>query len=87
MDRIPRNMGPEIGRIVTFRMYRGGDESGVSGTGYVLYGAIFPNGETVVRWTVPRMPNSTAIYKTFRDFRRIHIDAHPSNNTIIEKIN
>lgn len=67
-----------------FKMHRSGDESGVSGTGYILEGVKFSDGTVVIRWTVKGMPNSTAIYPDFGAFRKIHVDSHPSNNTKIE---
>lgn len=65
-------------------MHRSGDESGVSGTGYVLEGVEFTDGTVVVRWTVEGMPTSTAVYPNFDAFRQIHIDSHPSNDTVID---
>ena len=64
-----------------FEMTRHADESGVSGTGKVLEGIVFSDGTTVVRWTVPNKANSTAIYDNFEDFKAIHIDSHPTNET------
>lgn len=65
----------------TFYMIREADESGVSGTGKVLEGAIFSDGTTVVRWVVPGKPSSMAIYQTFEDFELIHVTSHPTNGT------
>lgn len=70
-----------------FKMYRGYDETGVSGTGYILTGCIFPGGTTVVKWNVPNMPNSVAIYASYKAFRIIHVESHPSNQTKIEFLN
>ncbi len=67
----------------TFYIVRHADESGVSGTGKVLNGVEFPDGQTVIRWCVVGKPNSTAIYPSFADFKYIHIDAHPDNKTEI----
>lgn len=67
----------------TFHIVRHADESGVSGTGKVLNGVVFPDGQTVIRWCVEGKPNSTAIYPSFEDFKYIHIDAHPDNKTEI----
>ena len=61
-------------------MVRNNDESGVSGTGKVLEGAIFSNGSTVVYWTASEF-NSFGIYKNFYEFYAIHIKSHPTNNT------
>lgn len=67
----------------TFHIIRNADESGVSGTGKVLQGTVFDDGTTVIRWTVENSPNSTAIYDTFEDFKHLHIDSHPTNETEI----
>lgn len=63
-----------------FQMTRHNDESGVSGTGKVLEGAIFSNGSVVVYWTASEF-NSFGIYKNFYEFYAIHIKSHPTNNT------
>jgi hypothetical protein len=65
----------------TFYMTREADESGVSGTGKVLEGVVFQDGQTVIRWCVDGKPNSTAIYPTFEDFEFIHVTSHPTNGT------
>ena len=67
----------------TFSVIRQNDESGVSGTGKVLEGVVFKDGTTVIRWCVDGQPNSTAIYESFEAFKAIHIDSHPTNETII----
>ena len=66
-----------------FYMVRPYDESGVSGTGKVLDGVVFPDGTTVIRWCVKEMPNCTAIYDSYSAFKRIHIESHPDNRTEI----
>jgi hypothetical protein len=65
-----------------FEMIRNFDESGISGTGKVLEGAIFGNGATVVYWTASEF-NSFGIYKNFYEFYQIHVKGHPKNNTEI----
>ena len=69
--------------IRTFSIVRKADESGVSGTGKVLDGVVFDNGQTVIKWTVEGKPNSIAIYPNFNAFKLIHIDSHPTNDTEI----
>ncbi len=64
-----------------FDMIRHGDESGTSGTGLVLTGIIFPDGKVAVRWSTDGNPNSMVFYDSFDDFKAIHIDAHPTNET------
>ena len=65
----------------TFEMIREADESGVSGIGKVLEGIVFSDGTTIIRWCVKGSPNSTAVYRSFEDFKKIHVDSHPTNRT------
>lgn len=67
----------------TFSMIRGGDESGVSGTGKVLEGVQFSDGTVVVRWLTQNQASSTAVYDSFESFNSIHILSHPTNKTRI----
>jgi hypothetical protein len=62
-------------------MLRRNDESGVSGTGIVLEGTIFHDGKCVISWYTNG--GSIGIYESFDNFKRIHIDSHPTNKTII----
>ena len=64
-------------------MIRRADVSGVSGTGRVLDGIVFADGQTVVRWCVAGKPLSTEIFASFAEFRVIHVDSHPDNGTEI----
>ncbi|KKL71868.1 hypothetical protein LCGC14_2090620 [marine sediment metagenome] len=65
-----------------FKVSRKHDESGVSGIGHVIDGIIFDDGTTVIKWLGDM--SSIAIYKSFEDFKVIHIDSHPINETITE---
>lgn len=67
----------------TFDMIRNNDESGVSGTGKVLEGAIFSNGTVIVYWTASDV-KSFGWYSNYYDFYKIHIAAHPTNMTEIK---
>lgn len=67
----------------TFIMIRHKDETGTSGTGTILEGVVFSDGVCVVRWRGKTGQNSTAVWASFDDFKAIHIDAHPDNNTEI----
>lgn len=64
-----------------FKVIRNQDESGISGTGHVIDGVVFDDGTTVIKWLSDR--SSIAIYKTFEDFKFLHIDSHPTNDTEI----
>ena len=79
-----------------FTMTRQFDESGHSGVGKVLDGAVFPSGKTVVCWdpdnAIVTMQdgsnvNSIAVFDTFEAFHAIHIGQHPSNDTILTFLN
>ena len=67
-----------------FRVDRKDDESGVSGTGHVIDGVEFDDGTVVIRWRTDMA--SIAIYKNFAEFKAIHIDSHPQNETIVKII-
>lgn len=64
-----------------FTMIRHRDCNGVSGTGRVLDGVIFPNGKVVVCWR-PEI-SSIQVYDSFECFLRIHVDPHPDNRAEI----
>lgn len=59
-----------------FRLNRTVDQTGISGTGLVLHGLVFPSGRVVVEWRAPL--TSVAIYEDLAMFVRIHIDGHPN---------
>ena len=65
-----------------FKIIRKFDETNVSGVGHVIDGIIFSDGTVVIQWLTDR--SSIAIYKSFEDFKAIHIDSHPLNETITE---
>ena len=65
-----------------FQMVRNNDETGVSGTGVVADGIEFPNGMVSVCWR-SKTP-SVNVYRSFVEFKHVHIDAHPSNDTEIK---
>lgn len=67
----------------TFKMIRQVDETGISGTGLVLEGAIYSNGRVVVYW-LGKDFNSFGFYDHLYAFYFLHIFKHPTNNTIIE---
>lgn len=55
-----------------FELIRYEDESGVSGTGTVAYGVVFPepNGRAVLGWVTD--VNSVAVYGSLEEVREIH---------------
>lgn len=73
-----------------FTIIRKSDESGVSGTGRVLDGTIFHNGQVVVCWRgdvhsdedgAASGVSSLGVYPDWDAFKQLHIDSHPSNRT------
>jgi len=81
MPKSPTNRAP-VG-IKTFTMYRQSDETGVSGVGIVTQGVILASGWCVVNWLLPSPKGSLAVFDSIRDFLQIHVESHPTNNTII----
>ena len=72
----------------TFHIIRQADESGVSGTGKVLDGILWANGQVSIQWRTDLDPmkvgmSSITIFNSFSAFESIHIDSHPTNETII----
>lgn len=53
-----------------FQLIRREDETGVSGTGIVAYGVLFPDGRAVLRWDTK--VNSTVFYDSVADLKAIH---------------
>ena len=64
-----------------FKMLRKVDETGVSGTGEVLFGVVLPTGRVVVEWRSPRP--TLGIYSSISEFAEIHVDAHPDCNEVV----
>jgi hypothetical protein len=68
----------------SFEVIRQNDETGISGTGKVIEGIIFSDGECVVRWmTEKSLGRCVSIWPNFGSFLSIHVYPHPSNNTQI----
>lgn len=59
-----------MGEVKVFDLVRIEDESGVSGTGSVAWGCVFPDGTTVLRWKT--MNGSTAVYNSPEHCESIH---------------
>ena len=81
MDNV--NLEPRL-----FHIIRHGDESGVSGTGRVLDGILWANGQVTIQWRTDLDPlkrgfSSMTIFDSFAAFESIHITSHPTNNTEI----
>jgi hypothetical protein len=72
-----------------FTMIRRNDETGISGTGRVLDGVVWPNGWVTICWrteldNLKKGFSSITLFESFAAFESIHITSHPTNNTEIE---
>lgn len=54
----------------TFYLKRSEDESGVSGTGVVATGVLFPSGKAVLEWLT--FHSSIGVYQNIEDVTKIH---------------
>jgi hypothetical protein len=63
---------PEVARsgVRTFQLWRDEDQSGVSGTGRVAVGVVFPSGKVVMEWLGAH--STFGIYQTLQDVEHIH---------------
>jgi len=69
--------------IDTFTVCRRQDETGVSGEGVVIEGAVLATGQCIVHWLYPPPRGGIALFDTMEDFLKVHILPHPTNKTII----
>lgn len=72
-------------RLKVFDMERQNDESGISGTGLVASGIVFPDGKVVLRWNSEMA--STTEFDSYEDFKNIHVKSHPNNKTKLHYYN
>ena len=79
--KLPTKLAPR--GIETFTICRQNDESGVSGTGVVIEGVQYATGQVVLHWLTPAPRGSIAIFESLEDFKRVHVNPHPTNKTII----
>ena len=70
-----------MSRSKLFFLIRNRDFSGVSGIGKVLDGVVWHTGQVTVCWRTEH--SSIATYPTWEDFKAVHIDSHPENETEI----
>ncbi len=64
--------------MTSFEFFRGGDETGVSGTGKVLEGIVYSDGSVGIHWTVDLW--SVTFFQDWATFVKIHIGSHPNND-------
>jgi hypothetical protein len=79
--RPPAKLAPQ--GIRTFTVFRGQDESGVSGDGIVIEGVVLATGQCIAHWLYPPPRGSIAVFDSINDFIKVHIQPHPTNQTII----
>tara|TARA_Y100000004_G_scaffold195455_1_gene262509 strand:+ start:256 stop:582 length:327 start_codon:yes stop_codon:yes gene_type:complete len=77
----PEKLAPQ--GIRTFTVCRQLDESGISGEGIVIEGAVMGTGQCMVHWLYPPPRGGIAIFDSMEDFLKVHVHPHPSNKTII----
>lgn len=79
VDADPPAVRDDLGEPRLFSMVRNADESGVSGTGRVLDGVLWPDGTVVVRWRTATP--SDGGFDSWTHFHSVHVCAHPTNET------
>jgi len=79
--RPPAKLAPQ--GIRTFTVFRGHDETGVSGDGIVIEGVVLATGQCIAHWLYPPPRGSIAVFDSINDFIKVHIRPHPTNQTII----
>jgi len=77
----PSKLAPQ--GIKSFTVFRGHDETGVSGEGIVIEGVVLATGQCIVHWLYPPPRGGIAIFDSMPDFIKVHIKPHPTNKTII----
>lgn len=82
-DKVPEKEieGPKKVTSQLFEMIRNADDSGISGTGLVAEGVLFSTGKCVVTFIGDGATPSVIVWDSFEQFRKIHIDSHPDNDT------
>lgn len=69
-----------------FKMIRGADQSGISGTGFVGYGVIDHRGKITLFWRTDKMVTSKvkvasiSHYDSYQEFLDVHVGSHRDNN-------
>ena len=79
--RPPAKLAPQ--GIDTFTVCRKADETGVSGEGVVIEGAVLGTGQCIIHWLYPPPRGGVAIFDSMEDFLKVHVLPHPANQTII----
>ena len=77
----PPRLAPQ--GIRTFTVCRQIDETGVSGEGVIIEGALMGTGQCMVHWLYPPPRGGIAIFDSMEDFLKVHVHPHPANKTII----
>lgn len=56
-----------------FKLMRHQDVSGVSETGVVAYGCVFPNGKCALAWHAQGKPQTVTVFDSMADMEKIHL--------------
>ena len=79
----PATTEDDLERPRTFVMMRRGDVHGVSGTGEVMQGVVWPTGRVTTCWQVPGKPITQTAFDSFEAFLEVHVAGHAGNGTEI----
>lgn len=66
----------------TFYLIRQADETGVSGTGHVLDGVVWPDGKVTTKWCAEG-PSEINVSESFAEWDAIHVSKHPGNASLV----
>jgi hypothetical protein len=80
---IPSVSPDTIPKLKKFVLQRIDDESGISGTGYVAVGVMFPSGHCTMEWTTD--VKSIGYYQSIADLEKIHGHAGKTRVVWIEE--
>lgn len=69
---------------IPFKFGRDRDETGISGSGLVMVGAIFPSMKAISEWVSEKNPNSINMYDNIGIMLRLHAFLHPGNGSWME---
>src|SRR5436190_7838384 len=64
-----------------FYVLRLTDPTGVSGTGRIVEGVIFPDGKVVLKWRLPT--SSLVLFDSFTEFQEVYLHKHHLCNTLV----
>lgn len=78
LERAEGRTGPR-----TFFLIRQADETGVSGTGHVLDGVVWPDGKVTTKWCAEGSPSELNVAESYEEWDAIHVSKHPTNRSLV----